>query len=159
MKPRASLLAKPLLFALAAGALISTGCSSLNLSSFSLKSARPPAPALTPGGPTFTVELHADSQKPRRATLPLSGPMLASQALAMARANDHFARFDAHIVRATPKGELKLPLPWNGKSGVVNPASDYSIYANDRLVIVENTNTPLGDMAEEALRPLAFMRK
>jgi hypothetical protein len=85
--------------------------------------------------------------------------MLASQALAMAKARDHFTRFDAHIVRATPQGELKLPLLWEGGSGVLSPSSDYSVHPNDRLVIAENTNTVIGDMTEKALRPLAFLRK
>lgn len=141
-------------------ALLSTGCASLDLGSMGFLGKAPPTrPQLDPNSPTFFVELHGGAGKPRRATMPLTKPTLVSDVLAQLNGNRPFARYDTYIVRQTPNGELKLPLQWkNERNVMLNPASDYAIHPNDRLILAENGNTYMDDVIDQALQPLSFLR-
>lgn len=131
-----------------------SGCHALHLSLDEAKMT-PPVSADTP---KFYAEFYGISEKPQRAEIPLPSPMLASEALKLIKPEKELGRYKASIIRSTPNGQHRMPLDWQGAPGSVNAASDYTIYPNDRLVLVKDTTTEFSKMLNAATRPLGFIR-
>ncbi len=128
-----------------------TGCTTLDPSRmtgmFGTAAKEPPPPQ--PSGPTIVVEFHSpESSKVEVKKLPLTDGMTIQDAVDQLRAGKHFRRCHIDLMRTAPQSTEphKMEIAWDNGKHRVAFSTNYALYPNDRIMIIEDTETVLDDM-------------
>jgi len=150
------------LLAVLVGAAAHAGCTTLsaNLSDLGL-GPRPSQAGSTPfdpsmvspppvtDQPTIVMEVIPAGGSPKRAQLPLEGPLTIQEALMKAGVTREFRRMNIVLYRMLPDGtNHKLDIEFDRRSRRVADAYDYALRPQDRLVVTQDTSTTFDDMLD-----------
>ena len=141
-------MARPVFMALVALAtLAGGGCATMTLPGFPGLADLPAGPEaqVAPGMPSVTVEFRSPEVRTKRMQLPYNAGMTVQTALEQSRATKHFRRMSVKLVRTSPQPH-KMDIKYESGKGRVHFAHDYALYPNDRLIVTEDTSTPLDDL-------------
>jgi hypothetical protein len=148
--------------ALLVGAAAHTGCTTLsaNLSDLGI-GPRPSQAGSTPydpslfsqpsstNQPTIVMEVIPATGSPKRAQLPLEGPLTIQEALMKAGVTREFRRMNIVLHRMLPGGvSHKLDIEYDRRTRRVTDAYDYALRPQDRLVVTQDTSTTFDDMLD-----------
>lgn len=146
--------------ALLVGIGANTGCSTLsaNLGDLGLGSGPSqvgstpydPSMAMPPpvtNQPTIVMEVIPANGSPKRAQLPLEGPLTIQEALMKAGVTREFRRMNIVLHRTLPGGQVhKLDIEFDRRTRRVPDAYDYALRPQDRLIVTQDTSTAIDDM-------------
>lgn len=130
--------------------LAASGCATMTLPGFPGLADLPATAAAqpAPGMPSVTVEFRSPEVRTKRMQLPYTAGMTVQTAMEQSRATKHFRRMTVALVRTNPPHGRphKMDIEFNSAKGRVHFTHDYALYPDDRLIVTEDTSTPLDDL-------------
>lgn len=140
-----------------AAACCSLGCTTMDLTRLTEGGAfgtKPPQnAAVAPGSPMVAVEFHSASSKVQVVNVPLEEGMTVQDLVAKTKAGKHFRRVDIDLMRVHQQsGEPhKMTIAYDNGKDRVSHSTNYALYPNDRLKVVQNPDTALDDMVNAVM--------
>ena len=136
------------------------GCATFNPDPFDVLGTKKKVP-IDPAH-MVTVEMQADIGEPKAVPLAHEDAMLVQNALEKSGATRRFGRMKVSLVRQRPdgRGPYKMELKYDSTKRKMSPETDYALLPGDKVVAVEDVNTPIDDALEQLTGPLnVFSRK
>ena len=147
-----------LMAGVAIAAISTAGCAGLNIGPLDLFATatieRPPVLAGDAGA--YEVDLFPEGQPPVRIKLPLKESTFVQNALEASGATKRFEKMKVMVIRSAPESgqRHKLDVEYVSKKGRVSPATDYALHSKDRVVVIEDTTSKVGNAVGDVTRPL-----
>lgn len=112
---------------------------------------------VTPGSTTaeapqgYIVEFRdSDGRKVGATEKPMSGQVHVQEALKETRALNKWNRCKLDLIRQLPAGgEHRMKVEYGLSNKRVDPENDYQLHPGDRIVVTEDTTTPLDELLQK----------
>ena len=115
------------------------------------------AAELAPGSPGaeksqgYIVEFRdAEGRKVQAVEKPISGDIHVQEALKETRAFSKWNRVHLDLIRQLPSGgEHRMKMEYTISNRRVDPENDYQLHPGDRIIVTEDTTTPLDELMKK----------
>jgi len=130
---------------------IATGCTSVN------KTPKQAAVNVDPNAPVCLVELRASIGKAKHQKMQIVGKMVLQDVIDKVQAKKRFGNMKLVVYRRSTNNLGYIRMKAGYKAGRVDPLGNFAIHSGDRVVIIQDSATPLDGLLDSITGPLGSL--